>query len=201
MYINLISVYTDDRSISMVVSDNLTFPYYQKIFELLRPWSAYLDLNCTGQVSSLNKYQINHTLLYFSQTERNMGSIYMRRNDFVLAEDHRQQALFYARLYEGKEEMKTDLLCKALLALYELQRDKRNFDEALILAEEVYNCFAVGYNPVHPAVQKAASTLIECLLFKGDFYDAERYAQFTLDSLKDPANGLDQQDAAVARGY
>jgi hypothetical protein len=43
--------------------------------------------------------------------------------------------------------------------------------------------------------------LIECLIFKDDFYDAERIAQATLDSLKDSANGLDQQSKAVARGY
>jgi tetratricopeptide (TPR) repeat protein len=97
--------------------------------------------------------------------------------------------------------MKTDFLCKALAVLYELQRYQGNYDEALILAEEAYNCGAVAYNPVHPKVQEAASTLIEYLIDKGDFYDAERYAQFTLDSLKDPGNGFDQQGEAVTRGY
>jgi hypothetical protein len=78
IYIDLISVYAKDRPLSLVASNNLTFPYHQKNFELLRPWSAYLDLNCTGQVSSLNEDQINNTIYYFSQTERNLGSIYRR---------------------------------------------------------------------------------------------------------------------------
>jgi tetratricopeptide (TPR) repeat protein len=47
----------------------------------------------------------------------------------------------------------------------------------------------------------AASSLIECLLDKGDFEHAETFAQMTLESLKDPGNGLDQQSEPVARGY
>jgi hypothetical protein len=35
----------------------------------------------------------------------------------------------------------------------------------------------------------------------GDLYNAERFAEATLDSLKDPANGLDQESEAVAIGY
>jgi hypothetical protein len=45
-------------------------------------------------------------------------------------------------------------------------------------------------------VQKAASMVIECFMFKGDFDHAEIFAQMTLDSLKDPGNGLDQQSEA-----
>jgi hypothetical protein len=65
----------------------------------------------------------------------------------------------------------------------------------------VYNSVAVLHNPVHPEVQEAANALIECLIFKRDFEQAETFAQLTLDSLKDPANGLDQQSESVAIGY
>jgi len=130
-----------------------------------------------------------------------MGATYKRRNEFNMAEDHCQRALSYARLYEGKEEVKTDLLCAALIGLYEIYRDQGNFDKALILVEEAYNCVAVTYNPVHPKVQNAASSLIECLVNKGDFDHAKTFAQLTLESLKDPGNGLDQQSEAVAKGY
>jgi hypothetical protein len=47
----------------------------------------------------------------------------------------------------------------------------------------------------------AASTLIDCLTLKGDFCNVEFFAQMTLDSLKDPKNGLDQQSEAVANSY
>jgi hypothetical protein len=76
-----------------------------------------------------------------------------------------------------------------LIGLYEIHRDQGKFDEALIL------------DPVHPKVQEAASSLIECLGDKGDFDHAELFAQLTLESLKDPGNGLDQQSEAVARDY
>jgi hypothetical protein len=37
IYMDLIDVYRENESLSMVASDNLTFPYYEKILELLRP--------------------------------------------------------------------------------------------------------------------------------------------------------------------
>jgi hypothetical protein len=76
-----------------------------------------------------------------------------------------------------------------------------DFAGALPFAEEAYNYVAVAYNPVHPHVQKAAGTLIDCLIHKGDLYDAKRFSQVTLDSLKDPANKVDQECEAVAEGY
>jgi tetratricopeptide (TPR) repeat protein len=76
-----------------------------------------------------------------------------------------------------------------------------NYAAAVASAEEGYDCAAVAYNPVHPEVQKAASTLIEYLCCKGDLSNAERFAEATLDSLKDPANKVDQHSEEVARGY
>jgi tetratricopeptide (TPR) repeat protein len=192
LYLEVVARLGNHESSSLIVHDNLAFPYCEKILELLRPWSAYLDVSSSSHIGSLDKDQINHTLVHFSRTERNLGSSYVRRNQFDLAENHCQQALIFAKLYEGKEELKTDLVCKALKTSYGLHRNQGNYDEALIFAEEAYNCFAIAYNPVHPKVQDAASTLIECLSYKGDFDHAETFAQMTLDSLKDPGNGLDQ---------
>jgi hypothetical protein len=91
---------------STMVFDNLAFHYNEKILELLRPWSAYIDLNRTSQIYSLDEDQINTTLLYLSQSECNIGSIYKRRNELIRAADHCQRALYFARSYERKEEMK-----------------------------------------------------------------------------------------------
>jgi tetratricopeptide (TPR) repeat protein len=201
IYSYLVSIYNNDESLSVIVRDNLTFPYLEKMLDILRPWSTYLDLNRPSHIGSLDKDQINHTLMLFSQTERNMAEICTDRNQFDRAEKHSQQALSYAKLFEGKEEDKADVVCSALKTFYELRRDRGNYDEALIFAEEAYNHVAIAYNPVHPEVQKAASMLIECLICKGDFGHAETFAQMTLDSLKDPGNGLDQQSEAVAKGY
>jgi tetratricopeptide (TPR) repeat protein len=201
IYVDLISVYGEDESLSTMARDNLVFPYYEKMLELLRPWSTYLDSNRTIQIDSLDEGQINHTLVCFTQIERNIGGIYKGRNEFKLAEDYCQRALTYARLFEGEEETKTDLLRAALIGLYEIHRYQGNYDKALVFVEEAYNCVAVTYNPVHPKVQEAASWLIDCLIYKKDFEHAETFAQLTLESLKDPGNGLDLQSEAVARGY
>jgi hypothetical protein len=201
IYFNFTLIYKEDKSLSMMARDNLEFPYNEKMLELLRPWSAYLDSNRTSQIDSLDEYQINTTLLYFTQIEGNMGAIYKRRNEFNLAEDYCKRALTYARLFECEEKVKTGLLYSALIGIYEIHRDQGKFDKALIFVEEAYNCVAVTYNPVHPEVQDAASSLIECLINKRDFEHAETFAQLTLESLKDPGNGLDQQSEAVARGY
>jgi tetratricopeptide (TPR) repeat protein len=186
IHIDLISIYEEDESLSMMARDNLVFPYSEKMLEVLRPWSAYLDSNRTSQIDSLDKNLINHTLVYFIQTESTMGSIYKRRNELNLAKDHCQRALTYARLYDGEEETKTGLLNNALIGVYEIYGIEGNYDEALIFVEEAYNCVAVTYNPVHPKVQKAAGSLIECLINTGDFDHAETFAQLTLESLKDP---------------
>jgi tetratricopeptide (TPR) repeat protein len=212
---DLMEVYDKNESLSMVANDDLTFPYYQKMLELLRPWCTHLDVNRTSHTDSLDKDQIHYTIYHFVKTECYIGRIHQHRNEFILAEDHCQQALSYARMFEVGEEDKTNLLytlrqlsedktkllCFTLSQLSELRNFQGDYGGALAFAEESYNCAAVTYNPVHPEVQKAADRLIECLTLKGDFYDAERFAEATLDSLKDTANGLDQQSEAVAGGY
>eukprot|EP00596_Hydrurales_sp_CCMP1899_P010432 CAMPEP_0119038508 /NCGR_PEP_ID=MMETSP1177-20130426/7476_1 /TAXON_ID=2985 /ORGANISM="Ochromonas sp, Strain CCMP1899" /LENGTH=322 /DNA_ID=CAMNT_0007001193 /DNA_START=614 /DNA_END=1582 /DNA_ORIENTATION=+ len=171
------------------------------MLNLLRPWSADFDSISTGQIDSMSKDQANEILELSTITENDIAIVYMHRNQFNLVETHCQRGLSYARLYEGTEDKKTDLLSRALRSFYRLRLVEGNYANALIFAEEAYNCYAVAYNPVHPKVQDAASTLIECLTCKGDLCKAELFAQMTLDSLKDPKNGLDQQSEAVAKGY
>eukprot|EP00596_Hydrurales_sp_CCMP1899_P000899 CAMPEP_0119041090 /NCGR_PEP_ID=MMETSP1177-20130426/11235_1 /TAXON_ID=2985 /ORGANISM="Ochromonas sp, Strain CCMP1899" /LENGTH=300 /DNA_ID=CAMNT_0007006807 /DNA_START=405 /DNA_END=1307 /DNA_ORIENTATION=- len=149
----------------------------------------------------MTKDQVNRISFLSALVENEIAIIYMYRSQFNLVETHCQRGLSYARLYEGTEDKKSDLLCSTLRTFYELRRNEGNYADALQFAEEAYNYEAVVYNPVHPKVQNAASTLIECLTRKGDLCKAELFAQMTLDSLKDPKNGLDQQSEAVAKGY
>jgi tetratricopeptide (TPR) repeat protein len=171
------------------------------MLELLRPWSAYLDTDSTSWIENLDKEQIAHLLVRLSETEYNIALLYTRKSRFDEAENHCQRAISYARLYEGKDEKKTDLLCTAFRVYTNLRISQGKDADAVIYAEEAYNLVAVAYNPVHPKVQTAASTLIECLIHTGDLFNAERFAQATLDSLKDPGNGLNQESEEVADGY
>jgi hypothetical protein len=190
-----------DESLGMFSRSDLRFPLYEKMLDLLRPWCADLDSNSTATTNSITKDQVNVISFLSASVENKIAIIHMHRNQFNIAETYCQRGLSHARLYEGTEDKKTDLLCGALRTFYQLRMLEGNHANALTFAEETYNCSAVAYNPVHPKVQNAASILIECLTYTGDLCKAELFAQMTLDSLKDPKNGLDQQSEAVARGY
>jgi hypothetical protein len=201
IYSALTDWYVRDESLGMVSRSDLRFSLYEKMLDLLRPWSADLNSNPTGRIDSIAKGQVNVISFLSALVENEIAIVYMHRSQFNLVEIHCQRSLSYAKLYEGIEDKKTDLLCKALKTFYDLRSIEGNYADALPFAEEAYNCAAVAYNPVHPKVQDAASMLIECLTRKGDLCKAELFAQMTLDSLKDPQNGLDQQSEAVAKGY
>jgi tetratricopeptide (TPR) repeat protein len=201
IFVDLVNAYGSDESLSMIDCNNFQFPYYEKMLDLLRPWSVKFDPNSTSQIDSLDKNQINLVLRSLSTTECNIAMILRQRNEFILAKSYCQQALSHARLHEGTEDDKIDLVCKALRVIYDIETVQGNYVDALPLAEEAYNIVAIAYNPVHFKVQDAAGTLIGCLMHNGDLYNAERFAEATLDSLKDPANGLDQESEEVAAGY
>lgn len=168
---------------------------------LLRPWSAYYDCSSPSRNDNIDEDQVNYMLKELAEIEGRISCIYRRKVQFNLTEKYCQRALSHARQFEGEEELKTNILYRALRAYGDFRKFQGNFAEAVASAEENYNCLAVTYNPVHPKVQTAVGTLIQCLILKGDLYDAERFAQATLDSLKDPKNGLDQPSKAVADGY
>jgi hypothetical protein len=71
---------------------------------------------------------------------------------------------------------------------------------AVIFAEEAYNLVVEAYDPAHLQVQEAASCLIDCLIQKGDLFNAERYAEQTYANLKDIKNGINQEGEQVAEG-
>jgi tetratricopeptide (TPR) repeat protein len=200
IYNDILNCYFKDKSLSLASRDDLVIPYYEKMLDLLRPWSKYFDLNYTSGMDNLDREQINHLLRLSSQVECQVGESYRHQNKFDLSENHCQLGISYARLYEGNKEDKVHLLGTALTKLHDLRLIQENFEDALCFAEEAYDIVAIAYNPVHSRVQEAASTLIKCLLAKGDLDKAKVYASMTLDSLKDPANGMDQESETVAGG-
>jgi tetratricopeptide (TPR) repeat protein len=190
-----------DKSLSLIQQNDMTLSYHEKILHLLKPWSACLDVDTASQAIRLDKDQIKRILQLLLDTEKYMARIYTSRTQFDLAESHCERALSYARRYEGEGAKKTFLLCRAFQTYSDMRKMQGNYVDGVLFAEEAYNCVAIAYNPVHSEVQRAAGGLIELLILNGDLYDAERYAQLTLDSSKDPANKLDQEIEEVAVGY
>jgi tetratricopeptide (TPR) repeat protein len=201
IYRKLVNTYIEDTSLSDINCDSIVLPYHEKVLTVLQPWSLCVDLDVANRVDSLSKDQIDEILYIFSDTEQSISIIHTHRNQFILSESHCQRALSCAQRYNEEGETKTTLLLKAFTNYCTLMIAQSDFAGALPFAEEAYNCVAIAYNPVHPQVQEAAGTLIDCLMHKGELYDAERFSQLTLDSLKDPANEVDQESEAVAKGY
>jgi hypothetical protein len=198
LYSEIIDIYSGDISLSQLKQDNMMFPYVEKSLNLVRSW---FESKVNNRIESFDKDQMSTLSRLLAKKEEKMAIIYMNRSEFDVSENHCQLALSYVNRYEGEEEIKAITLFEVLTTYCNLQKFRGNYIEALQLAEEAYNIVAIAYNPVHPSVQEAASTLIECLLHKGDLTNAEAYAQVTLDSLKDPMNGVCQESMEVARGH
>jgi tetratricopeptide (TPR) repeat protein len=192
----VIAIYLKDTSLSQIQCDSLALPHSLKTVELLRPWSISLDSD-----ASLDKEQINFILILLSDSERIISDIRTSKKQFSLAEDHLKRALSYVKRYEGEAKEKTERLLSVLKDYCNLRGRQGDYPGALSFAEEAYNCAAEAYNPVHPEVQVAAGALIQCLTHTGNFKDAETFAQMTLDSLRDPANKMDQEGEQVGFGY
>jgi hypothetical protein len=200
LYSVLIGNCNIDESLGTIIQDDMKLPYLEKMRQLLMPWSILIDSDDTNLKDVLNKDDTNFILHLLANNECDIACVYMHRYEFGLAELHCQRALHYAKRYDGEEELKTSLLCKTFTAYGSLRSSQGNYGDAVTFFEEAYNCVAMAYNPVHPEVQRTGCNLIECLILKGDLYDAERFSQMTVDSLKDPANGVDQDSDEVAEG-
>jgi hypothetical protein len=56
---DLLNIYSTDESLSSIDNDSLRLPYFEKMLNLLRPWSLKLESNSTSQIFNLDKFQIN----------------------------------------------------------------------------------------------------------------------------------------------
>jgi hypothetical protein len=120
IYCKFAILYGKDQSLRRINIDNLTFPIYENVLNVQRPWSADLDSNSTGQIDSMRKDQANEILMLSAKIENSIAIIYVHRTRFSIVETHYQRGLSYARLYERTEDEKADLLRRALNTFYDL---------------------------------------------------------------------------------
>jgi hypothetical protein len=132
--------------------------------------------------------------------EHAMFSVAVYRNQFDEAEGHCQRCLTYSKRLGASGETKTTCMFKAICSFSWLRRRQGDYSAAVIFAEEAYNLVVDAYDPAHPQVQEAANLLIGCLIDKGDFLNAERFAEQTYQNLRDPKNGMNQEGEEVAKG-
>jgi hypothetical protein len=185
---SLNNIYRHDNS--STISDDTMFPYLEQSLNIL---------NAMNQVSSLNDHQKNYLLQELYNTERNLAMVAINRRQFDLSDGHCQRGLAYSKMGPINEN-KTYSIFAALQTYCYLRERQGNLSDALNYAEEGYNLVVEAYDPVHPQVQEAAGVLINILTVKGDFYNAERFAQVTYENLQDKKNGMNQEGEEAARG-
>jgi hypothetical protein len=141
IYERLINVYIKDISLSVINRGDFVFPYFEKMLDILRPWSKFRDLNAVSREDNLSEDQINYTMWLLSETERKIAIFYSRRNQLDIAENHCQRALSYARRYSEDGENKT-LELMALTHYCNLRLFEGDFVGAVNMAKDLYNCGA-----------------------------------------------------------
>jgi hypothetical protein len=194
------NVYTTNPSLSIMVRDNKTYPYLERSLHILSPWMVTIDSDATNKFNSLSFEQKNYLLERSSTIEGNMAMVAMSRNQFDVAEGHCHRRLAYSRKLGVEGEDITTSIFKALRTYVTLRQYQGEYPGAVSFAEEAYNVCVDAYDPVHPQVQQAAGMLISSLIFQGDLFNAERYAEQTYQNLRDIKNGMDQESEEVAEG-
>jgi hypothetical protein len=193
-------IYATNPSLSAMIRNDKMYPQLERSLHILSPWMATIDSDATNQSNSLSFEQTNYLLEESSNTEENMALVAISRNQFDVAEGHCHRRLVHSRKLGVEGEDKTTPIFKALRTYVTLRQNQGDFSSAVSFAEEAYNVCVDAYDPVHPQVQEAAGMLISSLIFQGDLFNAERYAEQTYQNLRDIKNGMDQESEEVAEG-
>jgi hypothetical protein len=177
-------VYTDNNLLSTELSDEMSFPYIERSLKILNPWLIYMNSDANNGINSLDEGQTHFLLQEVLHIEQNLAVVAMNRRQFDLAEGHCQQCPAFLRRFVLLGNDKTTFVFQALrLCCHNCER-QGDYSGAITFAEEAYSLVVEAFDPVHLQVQEAAVLLINILIVKGDYYNAERYTEVTYSSLK-----------------
>jgi G3E family GTPase len=193
-------IHVENLSRSSIILCNKMFPHLERSLNILRPWMVAIDSDARNH--GLHFGQTDYLLGMSSQTERSIALVAMNRNHFDVAEGHCLRGLANAKRLGVEGENKTTLISRALNVYVELRHydTDKEISQVVTFAEEAYNVVVIAYDCVHPQVQEAAGILINCLVQKGELFNAERFAQQTYENLRDRKNGINQEGVKVAMG-
>lgn len=102
----LVTIISGDESQSVIIRDNMMMPFLERQSEILKPYSALLDLGDSSFIKQLGREPAMQLLLVMIETDHRISRIHTNRYNFDSAEFFAQRSLFYAKKYEGKEETK-----------------------------------------------------------------------------------------------
>jgi hypothetical protein len=161
----------NESQLSNKIKNDKMLPYFVKSISLLGPWLVYFDSNISSQ-TDLVKNRMEMLLQELHAMENEMAVITMHRNQFDASEQHCQRSVSYSRRIGVEGEKKTTAISCALRTFVNLRQRQGDLSGAVSFAEEAYNLVVEAYDPVHPQVQDAASTLIYGLILQGDLENA-----------------------------
>jgi hypothetical protein len=155
IYRILLNIYASDESLSLINQDMLMLPHLEKELKMLSPWLEIVDAGKTNRREMRSEDEVNQLLHLMSLTERNIANIYTHKMENSLAEKHLELALTHAKRCGSTllhKEHKTTLLYLTYRAYYRLRTQEYRMTEAVVFAQDAYNCVAEAYSPVHPEV-------------------------------------------------
>jgi hypothetical protein len=147
IYRILLIIYASDESLSLINQDMLMLPHLEKDLNML---NSLLGVGGADKTSRISEDQANNLLHLMALTERNIANIYTHRmeNSLIFALTHAKRCgstLLY-------KEHKTTLLCLTYRAYYCLKTQEYRMTDAVVFAQEAYNCVAEGLSSIHPEV-------------------------------------------------
>jgi hypothetical protein len=102
----------EETSRGTISRTEVTLPCFEKMLEVLNPWSLDLDLTPARRVNNRSNSDVDYILELLSYIEEKAAGIYTLKNQFKISEIHCQRAISYARRYSKKGETRVALLVK-----------------------------------------------------------------------------------------
>jgi tetratricopeptide (TPR) repeat protein len=163
--------------------------HYKKGLSILEPWRILhtVEKNENVQIYKLDEGMIDYIYHRISLTETFLNECYSRLGNFDKSNDYLDKAIEHANVVKC-EEKRINLVFSALVIKGANFNRQKNYNEAKIVYEELYNLVAEAYYVDHPLVLTAANCLIGVLILIKEYEDAERYARITYECLTRPVD-------------
>jgi hypothetical protein len=167
IYSVMVGVHANNQLLSHLARSNKTFPYLTKMASILTLWIEHLDSDARNRIVNTRRNDTNNLLKSLYNTEHQLAWSAILMNQLDVAEGHCQRSLICSKRIQAEKKEKTTSVFTALGTCAELRRRQENWSGAVTFAEEAYNLVVMAYDCVHPQVQEAAGSLINCLVRTG----------------------------------
>jgi hypothetical protein len=152
--------------------------YFEKILQIYEYWK--INFNIIENESTLD---INMIYDKCALTCHRLSVYHNGSYNYDKCITYCDKSIYYTKLLTNGER-KIVLLNGSLELKGRLLSTMLKFDEARKMFEDSYNLMAETYDPSHPKVLAIGSLLINILIEKKEYYDAERFSRICYECLK-----------------